>query len=299
MSTSKRIVIADSTQIEAFCQCNRLWHFGHQLHLEPKPTGPTAEGLVSNALMMGSYGHKLLEVYYKTLCVDSNQSHALDAALATPMSPDITLNQKEIALVQQRVREYMCVYVNNDIKPLSPEYVEVGFSEPLYEDDECLYILEGRIDIIGQQQGLNLIVDHKFQMRMKYLYEKSIQFRNYAMVSRLNLLVINYVRLTQSVTPDTYKRRIANFSPGEHEWWKGKLIDIFQDMDIAIQCAAIAKEKGNGPEWEAFSPTWSTCSGKFGYPCYFTQLCEEFANPEVVERKKNVLYQIRKDWKPW
>src|SRR5690348_15830065 len=81
--------------------------------------------------------------------------------------------------VKTRFREYCYTYINNDVIPASPEHVEVGFSEVVYESASRLYLLEGRIDIMGTLQGLNTIVDLKFQGRTRELYKKSIQFRNY------------------------------------------------------------------------------------------------------------------------
>lgn len=298
---SKLTIIADSTQIDAFDMCQRFHNYGYVENLE------LAGREEKDAMYMGSYGHKILEIYYKSLFeFGFDKSKALDKALSYRPTAEIPLHvgmanddfheaqnnnntlkldYAKWALVRDKCQLYTFKYLNSDMMPASPDHVEVGFSEKIYEDSDHLFVLEGRIDLLGELAGTDLVMDHKFQLRKKSLYKKSIQFRNYAMVLKKYMLIINYIRLTQKVDESTFERQIASFSPDEHEWWRGELIKIFFKM-------ARAKETG------VFDPSWSACTGKFGYTCPFTQLCEE-RNDDLRERNKAELYHVKEAWKPW
>lgn len=325
----KTTLILDSTQIDAFLTCPQMWKYGHDERLHPIPREGQKD--TGEAMAMGTLGHKFLELYYKGKALDMSQQECIKEAEG--FDPDMEkcyncskphgehsklnaicpieftersnkiintwnpikfpLGMPERAAVLQRFREYSYTYTNKDI---SPAYVEIGFSHLLYEDNDVRFILEGRIDLIGKMGGQTLWADHKFQLRSRDLYKKSIQFRNYGLVMYetmgLNLGLVNYIRLTKGITKDTFKRDIISFSALDHIEWKKRLINIF--FIIANRIATDARIKYVEP----LEKNWSACSGKFGYPCDFTPLCEEY-NQDVIEMKKKTLYQIREEWKPW
>lgn len=314
---SKQTIILDSTQIDAFLTCPRLWYYGHKLRLTPQVLQPR------DAMMMGTYGHKLLEIYYKSrnwekamafdpdneTCkcghpISSHETIMHSSESTAPCgcnNPSPQLFPLDSSFRRQVVQHLNIYKVNWDIKGEflihDPNKVEVGFSEHLYEDSERLYILEGRIDLLdvdwkGQKIGF---VDHKFQERKKNLYNRAIQFRNYAMVTEASLGVINYIRLAKSMSDDTFVRQLIPFTSFEHQVWRKRLINIFHKVSAAM----IQSEK-DLEYWmkEDSNPNWSSCSGRFGYECDFTQLCEELY-PQTLQQKKNTLYTIRQEWKPW
>jgi hypothetical protein len=281
---SKLTIVADSTQIARFLECPMLWNLEFKENLAAIALPP------NDAIMMGSYGHKLMDLFYKATARGVKTADALEQAIA--FNPDseageagFPLSQEKRAIVKQRFVEYVYTYINNDFVPLSPDHVEVGFSEPIYEDASRLYVLEGRIDLIGTYQGLHCSIDHKFQLRAHALYKKSIQFRNYAMVTKTNMFIINYVRLTKGVQNGTFQRDIASFTPLEHYAWKQRLIRAFDKMALALQS-------------ETFEQSWDACSGKFGYPCQFTPLCEE-SDKGLIQLKKQTQFVQKPEWKPW
>jgi hypothetical protein len=317
----KQTLILDSTQIDAFLTCPQLWDYGQKQRLSPATGAPTGE-----AMLMGTYGHKLLELYYKAKAEGKSQVQAIGAAeefdpdretcecnkpefdeyhdfttaiAERPLDIDIKyhpfkpkpfpLEKPKRYEVLQRFREYSYTYTTNDIEPLSSAHVEVGFSHLLYEDSERVYILEGRIDNIGKISGQQVWQDHKFQLRARDLYKKSIQFRNYSLVMYETMGIctgiVNYIRLTKGITKDTFKRELTQFNGLELKLWKTELIVIFNKI--------LDAQNSNG-----YKQNWSACSGKFGYPCDFTPLCEEY-NADIVKAKKQQLYTVREEWKPW
>jgi hypothetical protein len=277
---SKTIIIADSTQINTFLQCPEMWNLGHRQRLIPSNVPDTSE-----AAQMGQYGHFLLENFYK-LQIDKTRDMALKEAFETPMVL-ATLDPVLQAKVRDRVRLYTMTHtLGNDFVVNIPEQVEVGFSCLLYEDEECQYVLEGRIDLFNVRlSGLPCVADHKFQLRRHDLYKKSIQFRNYAMVTESKMLIINYIRLSNTIDKDTFKRDVCLFTQEEHRWWRKELIHIFDSMRTMIEA-----------NW--YQQRWSSCSGLYGNPCDFTRICEE-PNKETKELLKQQLYRIKPEWKPW
>jgi hypothetical protein len=288
---SKRILVADSSQMDNFLTCQKLHQYKDIERLAPVPvftSDGTLKGEVSDAIVMGTFGHRLMEIYYKSIAQGISWTQALPIALAFDPyieDPKFQLDKSVVEAIKQRFREYTYSYRDNDIIPLSPEHVEVGFSQPLVDDSERLYVVEGRIDVIGITDGKTQVMDHKFQLTAKPLYQKSIQFKTYALFARVNYLSINYVRLSKGVTSNTIKRDTVGFSILEHQRWKHELIKIFDAMWEA-------KDSGE------YSQCWSSCGGKYGYPCDFVPLCEEF-DERLIESKKMTMYQKRKEWKPW
>lgn len=331
---SKFTLVVDSSQISCFLECPQMWYYRYVRNMVPNFLKPEEQEQKSEPMNAGTYGHKLLEIFYRARFRGFSLNDA--AAVAFSYNPDVDtcvcgcsadthqiieklkitectrckkclkphkadgtptwepkpfdLSKPTRIAVQTRLTEYFYKYQHNDFKPLSEQSVEVGFSEPIYEDSENLFVLEGRIDMVGTLQGLQLIVDHKFQMREHDLYAKSIQFRNYALIGRTNLLMVNYIRLHKAVKDTTLQRELVNFTAFEHAAWKQKLIKIFFRM---------LQTKRAGDEGSAVDQNFSACPGRFNYACYYTQLCEE-PSAEVLKLKQKQLYSINTvAWRPW
>jgi hypothetical protein len=275
----KKALILDSTQIDAYINCPTAWKLGYVDNLE------RAEAETRTAMVMGTLGHKMLELYYKARALGSSWGEAKDLALSYTPEESFPLGAIDRETVRKSFDLYTYTYVNNDIAADSPDSVEVGFSTKLYEDHSWIFILEGRVDRIGQLGGQPTWCDHKFQMRKKNLYHESIQFRNYALATGMTLGFVNYIRFAKEVTKDTFVRSTLSFTKPKLDWWKKELIAIYTSIAKSI-------------ETDSFPQHWSACSGRFNYPCEFTPLCEEL-NPYVRENQKKMLYQIKEEWKPW
>lgn len=329
--SNKLTLVLDSSQIASFLECPRLWNFGYRENLEKIPR--EGERDAARPMIMGTYAHKLLEIYYKVKHREGAMK-AIEAAMA--FNPDaicecgheekehyqITVSKDSIAplcshnkceckigykavpfpldntdrlMVQKRFREYCYTYALNDYKPHDDSTVEVGFSYKLFESIDRLYVLEGKIDFLGTDASgaTRLIMDHKSQLRSHDLYLKSIQFRNYALASDHRMLVVNYIRFTKEVTKDTFQRKIASFIKPELDWWEREVIKVYDRI-----AESMIREEMTENYWLSSSsePNWASCSGRFGYACHFSPLCEE---PHMAPFKKTSVYQIKKEWKPW
>lgn len=283
---AKRVVILDSSQLEQFDNCPQRWQYSSNEHLRRlNEDGTPKEFEESEAMAAGTYGHKLLEVYHKARANGHNMTTAIDMFMAVN-PPENTPLKKELAdTVRERTKLYCYTFIQNEIIPFSSEHVEVGFSVPLYEDNDKLYILEGRIDLMGTVSGVPCVVDHKYQLRRHELYLKSIQFRNYTLASNYTMLLVNYIRLAKNIDNYTIKRESVGFSALEMINWKNRLIGMYDKVYNSL-------ESGQ------FDQRISSCPGKFGQECQFTPLCEEI-DEKFREHKKKTLYTIGQPFRPW
>lgn len=329
---SKQILTVDSTQITQFLECPTLWQLSSLENLT------RFDGAPKVAMNKGSYGHKLLEIYYKATCIPNLSKHAIDYALDWEPKADhcvcghlesdhtglpvengadsdgclifcrsddcgcsgfqaaqFPLEPQEIQQIKDRFFLYAVTWQTKtgDIIPLDADSVEVGFSEVIYEDDDYLFILEGKIDVVGTIQRQKVILDHKWQDRARRLYKQSIQFKNYCLVTDVDTMVINYIRMAEKVDQDTFVRDISSFSRLDLRSWKTELINIFHRIILfqkmlTMNCADESMQTHN----------WASCGGKFGYQCEFTQLCEQQFIP-VQELMKQTQYKQKPIWRPW
>lgn len=294
IKSPKFTLAVDASQIDTFLQCPTLWHYKYQRNLAIDKE----EGL---ALIKGTFGHHILDQYYKMLAVHKDlvipdkvsKAWAWAQETAKNIPPDYPLEESHRKEIMDKLFEYMCCHSSgNDIVPINPESVELGFSKLLYEDDSNYFVVEGRIDFIGELgAGLTGFVDHKFQMwRKTDLYNKSVQFKTYAWATGYLFGLINYVRLTKKTDEDTFARKMISFRRDEIVRWEKTLVATLFKMKAAILANS----------WEQNADYWrnpSSCSGKYGYECEYTSICEE-TYPPIMEAKMK-LYHIKPEWRPW
>lgn len=338
--TNKLTLILDSTQIACFGECPRMWHYEHEVFMEPSDIGE------KELMNMGTYGHKLLEVYYKARSEGKTMSEASSLAEQYNIDADYTglfhkgeckgrvlteyqeqgintisllkctkcgficgpddlleknesfpLDAAKRKEVRDRFQTYTFTYAAQDYRVADPAQVEVGFSYPLYESVDRLYVLEGKIDLYkptltsGQELGF---VDHKFQGRRRDLYKKRVQFRNYAMVTNAVMAQVNYIRFTKKIDESTFSRPVISFAAGEHQWWREQLIATYHRIADAI---ANGQTMENYWTTEHSNPNWAMCEGKYN-ECKYTKLCE-IKNPELVRITLENNYKKKEEWKPW
>lgn len=304
-------LVMDSSQLTTWCGCSREWSYVNGENLIAI-ADPTATGKPSEAAAAGTLGHKYLEIYYTELAITKDREKASEVAMS--FDPDkADLAEQNFPLdkeLRQRVRnrfvDYLMTYTDRDITPATKKIptiiigedgnlrdsfaatplVEQGFSYKLFESKEYLFVLEGRIDLIGRTKDLTMVwEDHKFQFREKQLYKKSIQFRNYSLVTKLNIAVINYIRMHEKVGPRTFVREPISFSSQEMHQWQQELTEIY--VTIARQVAKAEFPMNRG-----------ACGKAWGGSCQFAPLCETY-DPNLRELLKKQQYGQRRVWRPW
>jgi hypothetical protein len=296
-------LILDSSQISNWFECPQMWANRGLIAINKKD--PAATNEPSDAIAMGNLGHKYLELYYSKLAETQSGEEAANSALSAELIAEEYPKDAELrSKVRQRFSEYLMFYAE-DFQPafrnkpgvavrnglptdvvIRDPLIEKGFSYKLYESSEYLFVLEGRIDFVGTaKDGTYFWMDHKWQMREHLLYAKAIQFRNYALVTGLNLAVINYVRLHEKIQKNTFVRQPLSFSSMEARNWKDELIETY--VEIAHQVRD-----------QEFPMNRNSCGGSWGRPCMFTPLCEEYslATRAAIQKRD---FTARKEWRPW
>ena len=288
----KFTLIIDSTQLASFFDCPEQWNLGHQEHLVKNEQNV-------KAMNMGSFGHTMLERYYKYRASGKDQTEGMEYAISAIPDQRLSLQAEDVVLLKDKITSYIYTYTNNDFIPESPESVELGFSYPLYEDENRLYILEGKLDhyqhtpSLGTYNGMRSIMDHKFQMKRHDLYQKRLQFRNYALATNSNLLVVNYISMTKKTDETTFRRQTVAFSALELQIWKRRLIEMFKKMESAIRL-----HNGEFGKPEPYEHRWSSCENKYGYACQFADICEQ-TDQFSIDMVKQAKYHTIEKWQPW
>lgn len=302
----KFTLILDSSQIGNFLTCNEKWNLASRELIRIKRTKEFRE-----AMMMGTYGHAILDSYYKAKAAGKNYSLALSEALRFDIDQyycqcgllvsqhpcaecsnleivPFELSKEKRKIVTDRIQLYAHHWnsLGMDFIPVNQESVEVGFSVKLFEDSERLFILEGRIDLIATLQGLNCIVDHKFQSKETDLYHNSIQFKNYCLAAHVPMLIINYIRFAAAAKQTTFVRSIVSRTSQDNQNWHGELIQIYNKIAHIIM------------NNQSFEKNWNSCGGQWGQVCEFAQLCECY-DSDVRRTRKEQLYEPRVQFKPW
>lgn len=292
----------DSSQLATYYECEELWNLQYNKSLTLAPVSEPK--YLKEDMEMGSYGHKLLEIYYNRKALSGSQSDCVEEALDTQISEELSLSPSGKEKVRTAFGWYWKIYSNDvevalgnpirEIKfdendtitegwKLNP-LVEKGFSYCLLDTPDYLFVLEGRIDLIYKAGDQPAFMDHKFQGREKSLYKKRIQFRNYSLVTGLNLGCYNYIRYHKTVEKNTFVREYASFSNFEREWWRKELIKKFIRIAHTVKTGEYEKN-------------WNSCEGKYRQ-CIFTPICNE-RNEKV---KLNIIEQHFKEkekWSPW
>lgn len=310
----RQTLILDSSQLSAWFECPEKHNLEYQQSLvQINQNNPELTHQVPDKIAVGTLGHKYLEIYYKTLGCGASPAGAARVALdfdpdkADTIDPEFPLSREFRIRARERFSEYLVRYGGSDYGiatrkctrvgvteggfladiPYDEPLIEQGFSYPLLDTSEFLFVLEGRIDFLGHTHGENLWMDHKWQMRERELYKKSIQFRNYALVTGFPLGVINYVRLAKEIGPKTFVRQPISFSAQEMRHWREELTDMF------VRIARTPRDSE-----DCLPRNRSACPGKFGSPCAYAPLCEIY-NAQQRETHKRTFYTKGKEWRPW
>jgi len=149
---------------------------------------------------------------------------------------------------------YGTEYKNESWHPVA---IEKGFSKILYEDAENLFVYEGRIDLLVENEGKLLVVDHKSQKMNYSIYEFNNQAIGYLWGCDAAEFVYNYLTLTKD---PKFHRAVHPFNSGQIEAWKQNTIKWFFRVKEVLQK-------------REFLPSLN-CSTKFGV-CDFHRICEQ------------------------
>jgi hypothetical protein len=280
--TNRFSLALDSTQISALLTCPRQWKYAYRdsiVHRYQK----------TEAIDWGSIFHALIEFYYNALKDgykwDEAQCDTLKVLDGICKEVKTILSKEDKKFIEQRFIYWVQRWTatNQELKILE---VEKGFSIPILDNENFFFVLEGRIDMIGEnKQGIKMWMDHKTQDSARDLYDHSIQFLNYSYATGLSYGIIDYITWAQTINDKTFRRQLLHYSPEKLRQWKSRLLTYFYKATNLIISNHYEKNE-------------SQCGGKFNSPCEFTQLCEE-TSEHVRQGLIQINYMEREKWLPW
>lgn len=288
MSEETRITLTlNSSQLAEYIRCPRRWFYGSPLgkNIEIKDRDV-------KAMSRGTFIHGLLERYYTKIWEGDSwvSAQAYATSKLAEVKKLVELPVEDYTFLFNRFVQYCVRYSDDKIRIGTIERngaknaaVEVGFSFPLLDNSDYLFVIEGRIDMIVQQSGVDVIWDHKIQTQRKEIYGRSVQLSNYTLATEISRGMHNYVRLAQTPNGDTFERKVHFFGPLVKERWRKYILGKFFEI-ASLQ---------NEPRQEL-----GACEGEHWHPCMYIPLCEQ-TDDLITVSKIAIEYQIKKPYRSW
>lgn len=291
--TPGRIVLSiDNTELMDYLHCPKFWYYRRLRNLVKNGNGaakilsPSAQGMERGTLV-----HAILDAYYRNihkLGESKSYSHAMD--LFESFADKSKLDKEDKALVRERMFQYFTFYGQgiNDFKPMliggNPQ-VEIGFSFPIVDTPSHLFLIEGRIDIITNN---NIFTDHKSQKQFKTYGHHNTQFKIYSLATGIRQVCVNCIGLQKEFDKNkTFHRQMFSYNHLELKnfevWLKRKMFEI-----------AHAKQT----MW--FEQNMGMCNGayKTGEDCAYLEPCHALTDAQRDSFERFQYVQIEK-WTPW
>lgn len=272
---SKRVLIVDATLLSAIQRCP--WYFFitfvKNLRLNPKIHTP-------EYLENGDLGHKVLERYYTCIKegLSKKESRAEALELGRDYYPTLNIDPQDAEWTLQTFSQYEDHYENDGIKILE---VERPFLYDIYEDEELIVKMSGKIDIYAELPIIGPVpIDHKFRSRSSEEIVLTNQYINYSIAKSAEILYVNEIGMQKSYEPAKKFRRIPlTFNETLKKHWLKNTIQWIKRLDWHLQ-------ENNWPEiWNPF-----ICKG-----CAVRTVCE--SGSEMDKHRKLATQFIEQE--PW
>jgi hypothetical protein len=210
-----------------------------------------------SAFSRGTLVARWLALYYY------NKMRPRDSRLKLLMHPiywtqkiqtELKWDQNEAFNLYRTLISYDHQFKNDGWKPLA---VEKGFSKILHEDDENLFVYEGRPDLIAEANGKRIAVDHKTRSASHSIYEHNNQVLGYLWAGQATCFVYNYLTLTK--TPK-FERAPFEFYESQIQAWVENTRETFFRIKADVVNSQFLKTL--------------QCQTKYGV-CDFAPVCEQ------------------------
>jgi len=250
---SKIVITLNSHALSDFQQCEHRYLCSSLISLEP---------LVSKkAFDEGTLIHRWLRLFYYHK-MRKFQGHVsvlrMKALVNASLWQSVAFKNGKIPGVRafelfRALSKYSHEYKNENWKTIG---TEVGFSIVLYEDDNYIFVYEGKIDWLGYSGAEKLVVDHKSRSGKYQIYEFNNQCIGYLLATGATKFVYNFITLTNI---PTFERVAHSFTEAQIEDWKKDTIQWYFRVARSLESKQYLKSR--------------QCSGKYGV-CEFHSICE-------------------------
>jgi hypothetical protein len=175
--------------------------------------------------------------------------------------------------------EYCDYYQADGWQPIE---VEAVFSKHLYESDELILIMEGKIDLLTDSRAGRTIVDSKSADRRKDPEFLSNQFIAYAWALDAPSVIVDKIGFQKTLkAKDRFQRHTLSYPRAIKEEWKEWAIWWGLQIVYAIK---------NG----IYPPNFTSCD-KYG-GCIYKPICS--TTPDAREWKAATLFRAGEPWSP-
>lgn len=234
----------------------------------------------NTALETGDLYHKYLEAYYNGKISGRAQNITESLTEGRVHATRLNLSPSEIIEIETIFKNYCLHYSSESWKPIA---VEKPFSspEPIHETEHFIFFLEFKTDLIVENNGEILAVDHKSKGKKSYPNKLNHQYIATCFGLGINKLVENVIykqntmdgsKLTFS---DRFPRRIMEYTDAELDNWHDEMIDLCDDYEKRVSA-------------NKFPINYTSCD-KFG-GCTFSSICSE----PLDEMRE---YKLKRDFK--
>jgi len=246
----RNIVLSPSRQ-DKIQTCPRKFYFNHVLNksMIEKPS----------YFVEGEFLHFILEHYYKMkMKGELNLGLLIEIARQQALKLSLTIEKSEELI--KLFQEYQLFHQNESWQVLG---VEEAFAKVLYEDEklDLRIIVQGKIDLRVQQQGITILVDHKKISQNRTPVERNNQILTYCFATEARDFIINQIGTQKSLkTKDKFQRPYFNIS--EHqigEWMESTIYSAFE----IVRCY----------ERNYFPARLTGCNYQ-GHKCEFYNVCQ-------------------------
>lgn len=246
----RNIVLSPSRQ-DKIQTCPRKFYFNHVLNksMIEKPS----------YFVEGEFLHFIFEHYYKMKkSGEVDLGLLIELARQQALKTSLTIENSEAIIAL--FREYREYYQNETWQVLG---VEEPFAKILYEDEkfDLRIIVQGKIDLRVQHQGLEVLVDHKKVSQNRTPVERNNQILTYCFATGARDFIINQVG-TQKTLPPNKKFLRPYFNIFDHqleEWLESTIYSAFE----IVKCY----------ERNYFPARLTGCNYQ-GHKCEFYDICQ-------------------------
>ena len=264
------ILTISSHSLSNYSQCPQKYYLENLCHLKPLNKG--------NGINRGTVLHQWLKVYYenKIRPKKSKQKLLFNAPFwINKLTQKMSCNRDLALSIFGAFIGYAENWKNETWIPLG---TEKGFSKILYENEDDLFILEGRVDLVCMVGSNLLIVDHKGAGSKESLCAFNNQVLAYLWAANAQEFVYNYIVFTKI---PQYIRAVHKFTLKQIQDWKDEIIDT---------CFRIKSDR----ERNQFTKSYQ-CQGR-GI-CWYLPICEqtnENVRDDIV--RSNFEKEIYRSW---
>lgn len=284
-----RIVLAmDSQLLQSFQWCQRQYYLTaaeHLVKLEPFRTVSGAPRAKNSGTIVHDIMHRVNRA--KLWRHKLTDTQLLDLGMKRIKRDKDWTQDEKLFMSTKWVQFYAWdKFAGQYYKPIG---TETGFSKVLYEDEDVIFVYEGRIDLIVHVEPaeINSWVDYKTQGREAAIYKNRNQFMGYSWALNTNIGFILVFGM-QKEKEEAFAYRTVCHSDTQIATWRTETIRCFREVLLK---SAFGKSQ--------FSMSKANCdAGMYGW-CQFVKLCDNAsAPPEVQAGLKRMFYKER-EWKPW